>query len=74
MTRYIVKEYTNGEVIRKTTITLPNGLHPRTIRPDCPLNQFQPGARIYYESNGLNVGLIYRNKMTGMKRVRWYRI
>ena len=74
MTRYIVKEYSNGELIRKVTITLPNGLHPRAIRPDCPLNQFQPGARIFYESNGQEVGFIYRRKDNGMKRVRWHRI
>ena len=74
MTRYIVKEFSKGDVIRKVAVTLPNGLHPRVVRPECPLNQFQPGARIYYESNGQEVGLIYRRRDNGMKRVRWRRI
>ena len=74
MTRYIVKEYSNGELIRKASVTLPNGLHPRVIRLDCPLDQFQPGARIYYESNGQEVGFIYRRKGNVLKRVRWHRI
>ena len=73
MTRYIVKEYSNGEVIRKVSVTIPNGYHPKTIRQECPLMQFPPGSRIFYESNGQEVALIYRAK-NGTKRVRWHRI
>ena len=72
MTRYIVKEYSEGER-RRVIVTIPNGLHPKVVRPDSPFNQFQPGARIFYESNGQEVGLIYRAK-NGIKRVRWHRL
>ena len=72
MTRYIIKENRSG-CVHKTTVAIPNGQHPKTVAPESPLNQFPPGSRIYYESNGQEVGMIYRRK-DGSKRVRWHRL
>lgn len=73
MTRYIVKEFAQGRCIKKAVITIENGLHPKRVRSECPLSQFPSGSRIFYESNGQEVGLIYRHK-DGSMRVRWHRL
>lgn len=73
MTRYVVKQFFYGQLLKRTVVTIPNGFHPKVIRPDCVLSQFPSGARIYYESNGQEVGMIYRAK-DGSMRVRWHRL
>ena len=73
MTRYIVKEFFYGRLVKRSTVIIPKGVHPKVIQKDCPLSQFPSGSRIYYESNGQEVAVIYRTKDNVM-RVRWHRL
>lgn len=73
MTRYIVKQFSYGQLVKKSIVTIPNGFHPKMTKEGCPLHSFPSGTRIYYESNGKEVAMIYVDK-NGNKRVRWHRV
>ena len=73
MTRYIVKQFSYGQLVKRSVVTIPNGFHPKMTREGCPLSVFPSGSRIYYESNGKEVAMIYTAK-DGSKRVRWHRL
>jgi len=73
MTHYIVKQFSYGQLLKKSIVMMPNGFHPKVIRSDSPLSPFPSGTRIYYESNGKEVAVIYTDK-NGVKRVRWHRV
>ena len=73
MTRYIAKQFSYGQLLKKSIVTMTSGHHPKVIRSDSPLFPFPSGTRIYYESNGKEVAMIYVDK-NGNKRVRWHRV
>ena len=74
MTRYIVKHTPRTGKSRKMILEIPTGVHNRHIPKDCPLNAWDPGTRIFYESNGQHVATIIIDPKTREKRITWHRI
>lgn len=72
MTHYIVKQFSYGQLLKKSVVVIPNGHHPKNADGSA-LSVFPSGSRIYYESNGKEVAMIYTAK-DGSKRVRWHRV
>lgn len=74
MTRYIVKHTSRDGRTRRMILVLPNGEHPKHTRPDCPLNEWPVGTRLFYESNGQEVAIITTDRKSKNKRITWHRI
>lgn len=74
MTRYIVKHTSRTGKTKRMILAIPTGKHPRHIPQDCPLNAWESGTRLFYESNGQNVATITTDRKTGEKRITWHRI
>ena len=74
MTRYIVKHTSRTGKTKRMILVIPTGKHPRHIPNDCPLIAWNPGTRLFYESNGQEVAVITLDRKTREKRITWHRI
>ena len=73
MTKYIVKEFKRGDCVRRAIITIPKGQHPKKVPSDSPIYSWPSGTRLFYESNGQEVGFLWKDK-TGDMRITWHRL
>ncbi len=74
MTRYIVKHTSRDGRTRKMILVIATGDHPKHPHPNCPLNDWPVGTRIFYESNGQEVAIITLDRKTKNKRITWHRL